>query len=159
MTARRDLALLWIERKRPKRAIPLLEEARRREQDSAELDFLFGLALSRAGRHEAALPHFISAQTREPKLRYGEIYLGAAIALTALGRSAEAEDALLRFVKINASSVEGWVRLARLRRLQGDAAGARAALTAAGEAFEQSPRFRRRKELGWYLRAQIARVI
>src|SRR6185436_1607378 len=34
VTARRDLARIWLEKKRPRRAIPLLEEARRREPDS-----------------------------------------------------------------------------------------------------------------------------
>jgi tetratricopeptide (TPR) repeat protein len=159
VTARRDLALVWLERRRPRRALPLLEEALRREHDSAELEYLFGLALVRTGRCEEALPHFVSAASLEPKLRYGEIYLAAAVALTALDRGAEAEDSLLRFLKINASSVEGWVRLAKLRRKQGDKEGARTALTAAAEAFDQSPRFRRRKELAWYLRAQIARVL
>jgi tetratricopeptide (TPR) repeat protein len=159
VTARRDLALVWLERKRPRRALTLLEEALRREHESAEIEYLYGLALSRTGRDEEALPHFVAAQALEPKLRYGDIYLAAAVALLQLGRGAEAEDSLLRFLKINASSVEGWVRLAKLRRKQGDKDGARDALSAAAEAFDQSPRFRRRKEFGWYLRAQLARVI
>jgi tetratricopeptide (TPR) repeat protein len=156
--ARRDLAMVWLQRRRPRRAISLLEEARRIDPDSAELAFLLGLAYVRTGRHEDALPLFVQAQTKEPKLRYGEIYLTAGIALDALARYDEAEDALLRFLKINASSVEGWVRLARLRRRQRDEQGAKAALLGAVEAFEQSPGFRRRRELGWYVRAQLARV-
>ena len=157
-TARRDLALVWLERRSPRRAIPLLEEAHRRDPENAEITYLLALALSRTGRNEEALPHLVDAQTREPKLRYGEVYLTAGVALSALGRDAEAEDSLLRFLKINESSVEAWVRLARLRRRQKDEAGARAALLGAVEAFEQSPRFRRRRELMWYVRAQLARV-
>jgi tetratricopeptide (TPR) repeat protein len=157
-TARRDLALVWLSRSRPRRAIPLLTEARRRDPESAELNYLLGLALSRAGRHEEALPLFVEAHGRDPRLRYGEVYLSAAVALTALGQKEEAEDALLMHLKINGSSVEGWVRLARLRRTQGDAAGARAALSGAVEAFEQSPRFQRRRQLAWYLRAQLQRA-
>jgi tetratricopeptide (TPR) repeat protein len=156
--ARRDLAMVWLERRRPRRAIQLLEEARRRDSESAELSFLLALAYTRTGRHEDALPLLVDAQARDPKLRYGEIYLVAGIALAQLGRDAEAEDALLRFLKINASSVEGWVRLARLRRRQKDEEGAKAALLGAVEAFEQSPKFRRRREFGWYVRAQLARV-
>jgi tetratricopeptide (TPR) repeat protein len=156
--ARRDLAMVWLERRRPRRAIPLLEEARGIDPDSAELAFLLALGYVRCRRHEEALPLLVDAQAKEPKLRYGEIYLTAALALEALARGPEAEDALLRFLKINASSVEGWVRLARLRRRQRDEDGARAALLGAVEAFEQSPGFRRRRELGWYVRAQLARV-
>ena len=157
--ARRDLAMVWLERRRPRRAIVLLEEARRRDPESAELSFLLALAYVRVGREEDALPLLVDAQQRDPKLRYGEVYLVAGVALAALGRDAEAEDALLRFLKINASSVEGWVRLARLRRRQKDEEGAKAALLGAVEAFDQSPKFRRRRELGWYVRAQLARVL
>ncbi len=157
--ARRDLALISLERNRPQQAIVLLEEARRRDPQSAELAYLLALAMVRGGRPADALPLLQLAEQTDPKLRYGEVYLTAGIALTALDRGAEAEDSLLRYLKINASSVEGWVRLARLRRAQGDKDGARAALQGAMEAFEQNPRFRRRKELGWYLRAMIARVI
>src|SRR5262245_23625804 len=44
VTARRDLAELWLERLRPKRALELLDEARRRDPDDAELLYLTGLA-------------------------------------------------------------------------------------------------------------------
>jgi tetratricopeptide (TPR) repeat protein len=157
--ARRDLAMLWLERGRPRRAIPLLEDARRRDPDSAELAYLLALAFVRTRKYEASIPLLVDAQARDPKHRYGEIYLTAGIALMALDRTAEAEDALLRFLAINASSVEGWVRLARLRRSVREEKGARDALLGAVEAFEQSPGYRKRRELGWYLRAQLARVI
>ena len=153
--ARRDLASIWLQRRRPLRAIPLLLGARQRAPDSAEIAYLLALAYVRAGQAEAALPLCVEAAAREPKLRYGEIFLTAGIALAALDRYAEAEDSLLRFLKINASSVEGWVRLARTRRLSGDTEGASAALLGAVEAFEQSPGFRRRRQLGWYLRARL----
>src|SRR6185436_5556510 len=42
VTARRDLAKIWLEKNRPRRALPLLVEARRRDADSAELAFLHG---------------------------------------------------------------------------------------------------------------------
>src|SRR5215831_5871569 len=42
VTARRDLAKIWLEKKRPRRALPLIEEARRRDPDSEELAFLHG---------------------------------------------------------------------------------------------------------------------
>ncbi len=154
-TARRDLAAIWLQRRRPRRAIPLLLGARERARDSSEIAYLLALAYVRTGAPEMALPLCVEVAEREPKLRYGEIFLVAGTALGELGRHAEAEDALLRFLKINASSVEGWVRLGRSRRLQDDSAGASAALLGAVEAFEQSPTFRRRRQLGWYLRARL----
>ena len=71
-----------------------------------------------------------------------------------MNRLPEAEDALLRLLQLNSSSVEGWTRLARVRRRHADLAGAKTALDGAVDAFQQSPRFRRRAELGWYLRAR-----
>ena len=81
------------------------------------------------------------------------------MALVREDRLPEAEDALLRLLKINSSSVEGWTRLARVRRKQGDAAGAKVALDGAVEAFQHSPRFRRRAELGWYVRARLSALL
>src|SRR5262245_25734761 len=44
-TARRDLAKIWLEKRRPKRAIPLVREALRRDPESEELHFLLGKSL------------------------------------------------------------------------------------------------------------------
>ena len=60
-TARRDLAKIWIAKKRPRRAIVLLEEARKRDRESAELPLLLGKALLAAGRAEEALPLLVEA--------------------------------------------------------------------------------------------------
>jgi predicted Zn-dependent protease len=112
VTARRDLAKIWIEKKRPRRAVPLLEAARRRDGDSAELPFLLGKALWLARRYEEALPPLVEAAQRHEKQSYGEAYLVAGRALTKLGRWAEAEDAFVRYLAINSSSVQGRVLLA-----------------------------------------------
>jgi tetratricopeptide (TPR) repeat protein len=155
VTARRDLAKVWIEKKRPRRAIPLLQEARRRDHESAELPFLLGKALLMAGRSEESLPLLVEAAGRNEKQSYGEAYLVAGKALAKLGRWAEAEDAFARYLSINTSSVEGRVLLACVRRELKDAAGAKQAMREALETFSQVPRFRRRAELKWYLRARL----
>src|ERR1700733_14138451 len=55
VTARRDLAVIWLERMRPRRALALLDEARRRDPGDAELLYLTGLARLRCGDAEGAL--------------------------------------------------------------------------------------------------------
>lgn len=155
VTARRDLAVIWLDRRRPARALPILAEAARREPDSPELLYLIGRALLLSGRPQEALDPLVKAIAQQERMHYGEGYLLCARALLQLGRHAEAEDALRRFLRINRSSVEGHVRLGRARKAQGDAAGARAARTEARETFAQLPRFLRRKQLGWYLRALL----
>jgi predicted Zn-dependent protease len=158
VTARRDLAKIWLDKRRPRRAIPPLEEARRRDHESAELPFLLGKALLLAGRAEESLPLLVEAAQKNERQRYGEAFLVAGKALRALGRYAEAEDALVRYLAINSSSVEGRVLLACARRDLHDRDGARAATREALETFAQVPRFRRRAELKWYLRARLMTV-
>jgi predicted Zn-dependent protease len=157
VTVRRDLAKIWLEKKRPRRAIPLLEEARRREPESAELAFLYGKALLMSGRAEESLAWLVESAHRDERLHYGEAYLLAGRALGRLGRAAEAEDALERYLAINSSSVEGHVLLACARREQRDRDGAERAMREALETFSQVPRFRQRAELLWYLRARLMR--
>src|SRR5579883_857273 len=107
VTARRDLASVYLQRLRPRAALKLLDEARARFPDDPELLFLTGLARLQSGDAAGAL---------DPRMRYGEPYLVAAQALMKLDRAEEAEDALERYVKVNSSSVEGFARLAMVRR-------------------------------------------
>jgi len=78
--------------------------------------------------------------------------------LRKLGRFAEAEDAFARYLGINSSSVEGHVLLACVKRDLKDAAGAKAATREALATFAEAPRFRRRAELKWYVRARLMTV-
>jgi tetratricopeptide (TPR) repeat protein len=155
VTARRDLAKIWLTKRRPRRAIPLIEEARRRDRDSAELPFLLGKALFLAGRAEDSLPLLVEAAGKNERFMYGEAYLVAGKALHKLGRFAEAEDAYGRYLAIHSSSVEGHVLLACVRRELKDPIGAKQAMREALETFSAVPRFRRRAELKWYLRARL----
>jgi len=158
VTARRDLAKIWLTKRRPRRAIKLLEEARRRDHESAELPFLLGKALYEAGRAEESLPLLVEAAQKSERQMYGEAYLVAGKALRKLGRFAEAEDAFARYGAINSSSVEGRVLLACVKRELKDGAGAKAATREALDTFAAVPGFRRRAELKWYLRARLMTV-
>ncbi len=158
VTARRDLAKVWLEKKRPKRALKLLEEARRRDSTSAELSFLYGKALFQSGRPEESLEPLVQATHEDERFQYGDAYLVAGCALYKLGRYAEAEDAFARMVAINSSTVEGRVRLACARRELRDATGAKAATRDALDTFSHVPRFRQRAELKWWLRAKLMTV-
>lgn len=158
VTARRDLAVLWLERMRPGRAKDLLDEARRRHPDDAELLYLTGVARLRSGDAEGALEPLVKCVEIDPRIRFGEPYIVAAEALLRLGRLEEAEDALERYVSSNSSSVQGYVRLAAVRKDRGNGEGAKAALAEALSTWAQMPPYRRRSEFGWWVRAQIARL-
>jgi tetratricopeptide (TPR) repeat protein len=159
VTARRDVARLYLERRRPRTALTFLDEARKRHPDDPELLYLTGLARYRAGDAEGALDPLVRAVDLRPGLLFGEPYLVAGDALLRLGRPAEAEDAFDRFVHANTSSVQGFVKLARARQKGGDADGARAALREALETWRQVPGFKRRRELGWWLEANLRRLV
>lgn len=158
VTARRDLARIYIDRLQPGSALRLLDEARARHPDDAELLFLTGLARLRSGDAEGALEPLVRVVEIDPRLLYGEPFRVAAQALLKLGRLEEAEDALDRFVGINSSSVEGYTRLAMVRHDRGDKAGASAAIHEALQTFSQMPGYLRRKQIGWWLRAHLAKM-
>jgi tetratricopeptide (TPR) repeat protein len=158
VSARRDLAELWLERLRPRRALSLLDQARQRDPNSAELLYLTGVARLRSGDAEGALEPLIKAVEIDARIRFGEAYLAAAEALVTLSRFEEAADVLERYVNVNSSSVQGFVWLSEVRRQRGDREGARKALREALATWSQVPGFRRRAELRWWLRAQLVRL-
>jgi len=155
VTARRNLAVIFLEKRRPGRALALVDQALLRDKESNELHFLRGVALLRLKRFEEAVTPLVEVCQRDPKFRYGEAYLRAGDALGGLGRWEDACDALERFTEVNRSSVEGFYKLAMARRAAGDAEGAKKAFDEARQVYRDSPAFHRRKQFGWYLRAKM----
>jgi tetratricopeptide (TPR) repeat protein len=156
-TARAQLAEIRVAGWRPGRAIPLLQQALERDPKSAELRYLLGLAFVRTGDAEAALEPLAAALAIDDKVRYGSAYLTIGDALAKLDRLDEAIDAYERYVKINSSSLEGFCKLARARERHGDDAGARRARAEALDTYRVLPRFQRRRQLWWWLRARLGR--
>ncbi len=154
-TACRQLAMLYLEQRKPLRALPLALAALGREPDSAELLHLKGLCQLGAKQWEPALASFGEVLVRDPRFRYGDPFLRAADALAALGRWADVEEALDHFLAVNGSSLEGWYRRAQARHRRGDDAGARAARREARQVYAQLPRYQRRHQLIWYWRTFI----
>ena len=152
-TARRDLAKIWLEKHRPRRALPLLEQAIARDPSSVELLFLSGVAHLLAGQHEKAVEALVSVTHREPNFQYGEPFLRAADALIALRRWDDADDALERYVKINSSSIEARCKQTRVCKARNDMDGARKAQTDLKAVWRSLPAYQRRRQLGWYLRS------
>jgi tetratricopeptide (TPR) repeat protein len=166
MVATRDLARLYLERRRPKQAIALIEKTRQRmaqstrhpqgSRDDAELLYTLGQARWRAGDAEGALEPIVSAIAITPDIGRGDPYMIAADALASLGRWEEAEDSLDRYLDQNQSSLEVYVKLARVRMRRKDDAGARDAIAQAKATWAVLPSFKRRHEWRWYLAALTA---
>jgi len=163
LAACRDLARIYLERKRPKQAIEIIEKTRERmaestrhpqgSRDDAELLYGLGVAKLRAGDPKGALDPIVGAIAIDPDVGRGDPYLAASEALSKLGRWEEAEDSLDRFIEYNQSSVAAYVKLARVRKRRKDEDGARAAITEAKQTWSVLPSFKRRHEWHWYLAA------
>lgn len=166
MMATRDLARLYLERKRPKQAIVLIEATRQRmaqstrhpqgSLDDAELLFQLGIAKLACGDAEAALEPLVAAIAIAPEVGRGDPYLVAGEALAQLGRWEEAEDSLERFLGKNQSSVKAYVKLARVRSKRKDEAGSKDAIAQGKQTWGVLPSFKRRHEWPWYLAALVA---
>jgi tetratricopeptide (TPR) repeat protein len=168
MIATRDLARLHLERRRPKKAIVLLEKTRQRmaestrhpqgSLDDAEILFTLGDARIRAGDIAGALEPLVGAVAIAPEIGRGEPYLLASRALMKLERWEEAEDAVDRYIGHNRSSLEAYVRLAQVRLKRKDEKGSKEALAEARATWNVLPAFKRRHEWKWWLLALTAPV-
>ena len=88
----RELAVIYLAKRRPARARPHIEAALQRV-DSPELHYLRGLAALGEKRWSDAHESFEAAIDRDPKFRYGDMQLRAGDAYRAEGRLEEALDA------------------------------------------------------------------
>ncbi len=171
VTARRDLGRAYLELRRPRAALEYLDEAKARDPRDAEIAYLRGLALLGVREDEEALRAFGAAVGIDPEKgepfssvrgegsrfnRFGEAYLAAATALERLERFADAEEALSMAAMHNSSLLEPLVRLARVRRHQGNSDGAREAVQTARKTYGELPGFMRRRQIGWAIRAYLA---
>jgi tetratricopeptide (TPR) repeat protein len=158
ITARRDLATIYLSLLRPRRALPLLEEGLSLSPDDAELLYLHGVALHRAGRYEAALARLLAAIEKDQRLRHGHPYFVAGETLLALQRWDDAVDAFERFLDFNSSDVAAFTMLARAYAGGGNAEAARKWLLSGRQAWHGLPGAMKRRQFGAYLKAQWARV-
>ncbi len=80
-TAHRDLAQLWLVRRRPGRALRHVAAAQARDPDDLELAYLAAQARLARGEHAIAAEALQAITARDPRFRYGEPILRAADAL------------------------------------------------------------------------------
>lgn len=158
VTARRDLATIYLDLLRPRRALELLEEGLALSPEDPELLYLSGVALHRAGRHDDALGRLLSAIEKDSRLRHGQPYFVAGETLLALKRWDDATDAFERYQDFNSSDVAAHTALARAHAGAGDAAAAQKWLLAGLTTWHGLPGSLKRRQFGAYLRAQGARV-
>jgi tetratricopeptide (TPR) repeat protein len=122
VTAQRDLAQIFLDLRRPKKALACIERARLRAPEDAELLLLLGTALHQCGRHAEALEPLVRSVEISPGLGFGTPYLVAGDALLALRRWDEAIDAYERYGEKNSANIGVFRQLARAHLGEGDRA-------------------------------------
>jgi len=158
ITARRDLATIYLDLLRPRRALELLEEGLALAPEDPELLYLSGVALHRSGRHQDAIERLVRSLDKDARLRHGHPYLVAGDALLALERWDDAIDAYERFLDFNSSDVTGHTQLARAYAGANDQQAARKWLLAGLSGWRGLPGAMKRRQFGAYLRGQWARI-
>lgn len=124
-------ALRLIDEGRPREAIPLLEEAARKEPGSAAIHFHLGYALSLAGENERAIAAFRRTLEIDPEIRAARLNL--AHLLLGEGRPAEARTLLEECLKQDPDDAKSAFLLGRALAETGQ-------WRAAAEAFEAAAR-------------------
>ena len=112
-TARRDLGMVLLDKKRPEEALANFLEALKKEPNSAEVNHFTGLAYLRSGKPVEAEKYLGRAVELEPRLKYGESWLYLGEAQIALGKHQEALESLKKHLSINNTSIEGLYQYAR----------------------------------------------
>jgi hypothetical protein len=158
VTARRDLATIYLNLLWPRRALELLEEGLKLSPDDAELSYLQGLALHRSGKHEEALTRLLAALDKDQRLRHGMPYFVAGEALLALKRWDDAADAFERYLDFNSSDIAAHTRLSRAYAGAGNLADARKWLFDGIATWQGLPGAMKRRQLGAMFGAQWARI-
>jgi tetratricopeptide (TPR) repeat protein len=152
-TAQADLGRLLVEAGQPARALSHLEAARARAPEVAETAYYLGAARLRLGDAAGGRSLIEEALVRDPRLGYGEPHLRLADYYLDHDQPVEALAHLERFRQLHASSVEGQYKRARAYLATGQTDLARVALDEAVRAYRGAPRFKRREERLWRLRA------
>ena len=152
-----ELGRLLVQRGRYSQALPHLERAIERAEDSPETNYYLGLALLHSERKPEGERRILMSLDINPRFRYGEPYFRLGESLLDQGRAKEAAALLQKGVNIHSSSTEGWYLLGKAYQALGSREAARDAMNQAIQAFRQSPAYKRRAERRFAWKARWAR--
>jgi tetratricopeptide (TPR) repeat protein len=157
--ARFALAELLVERRRFARAVELIKANLEFGDHDANTLLLAGRACSGAGHLPQALVFLEEARVLEPKRGQGAADLALGEHWLRASDPARAEQALLLFCEERPGSIEGHLRLSRAQAALGNSAAARASRHQAWRNYVEAPRFVRKRDRLWGLRANPLRTL
>ena len=151
--AHSDLGRILVQQGNYERALPHLERAIRRMEESPETNYYYGIALLRTGRADEGESRIRRALEINPRFLYGEPQVE--LARAHLERDPqEAHRWAEQAVKLNTSSVEGWVVLAEAEGRRGDKQASHAAFEQAKSAYKQLPAYLHLPNRKWLVAAK-----
>lgn len=155
--ARLELAQLYVERGKGKRAVDVLRPNFDKGADDIQSVFTMGEACLQAGyvdQGEKLLEH---AEELSPDFRVGEIHLVRGRQRLARGDFKGAKSSFEALIKARRGSITGRVMLAMAMKGLGDDASAAMMRDEAWSEYVSAPGFQRRKERFWAWRARPSR--
>jgi tetratricopeptide (TPR) repeat protein len=152
LPAKHELARLLIERKRYAEAKAWLMPLQDALENSAEFWDDLSASLFHLGEVEAAEAAAGNALSINPRVKYGTPYLRLA-SMHAKSDPQKAIGYLQSFRAIHSSSIEAYYRLAELYALLGQRDEAKRMLAECGAIYRSLPRYKKRQERKWALRA------
>lgn len=151
-----DLGRLLADAGRFTEATGHMSKAIVRMEESPETNFYYGLCLLRTGSATDGRRFIEQALEINPRYSYGKPQVVLAREALERGDSAAALDWAERAVKLNTSSVEGWVLVGEAQLAAGDAQGAAQAFDRAKSAFADLPHYLKLAEKKWLKEAKRA---
>ena len=151
--AHNDLGRILAQQGRYGAALPHMERALRRMEEAPETNFYYGLCLLNTGRREEGERSIRRSLEINPRFLYGEPQTVLARAHLENGDAEGARQWAREAVKLNTSSVEGWVLLGRAEGDRGDAPAARDAFAKAKDAYKNLPAYLHLPNRKWLVAA------
>ncbi|QHW33511.1 tetratricopeptide repeat protein [Paenibacillus rhizovicinus] len=152
--AKHELARLLIERKRYAEAKAWLMPLQDALENSAEFWDDLGACLLQLGELEAAEASIGNALSINPRVKYGTPYLRLA-SIYAKKDPQKAIGYLQAFRGIHSSSIEAYYKLAEIYTLLGQRDEAKRMFAECGTIYRSLPRYKKRQERKWALRAWL----
>lgn len=157
--ARFELAESYVSNRKFQKAVDMLKPNMEAGDDDPHTLFLMGVACLGAGHSNQGETFLEAAEQQDPNFRMGTIDLERGRYRIERKDYKGAIEALTRFTKARASSVEGTVLLAKALELSGDDATAALQREEAWKQYVSSPGFQRRRERLWAWRVRPSRPL
>ena len=158
VSAKREAARLYMEKKRWEDARRLLEEVVPVMENSPEALCELGICRIKTGDLEQGERDIEAALRMNPRVHYGEPHLRLGEALAPVDPE-RALAALERFKDANSSSCELYFRLGRLYESLDRKHEAKASYREAVEVYRALPRYKRRSERRWALLSSVRNAV